>query len=309
VSADAVISIGTNSTRMLMADLRGRPPHTILARSIGTRIGEGLREHGVLSDAAIGRTLNAVRAHFQAIEGRARGIFAIATSALRRADNGAAFARQVEAIVGVPLDVLSGDQEAVASFRGARTAVSENPGETIGVIDSGGGSTEYAVGSGKVPEHIVSCEIGAVRLTEACPQLAGDRGPVEPSTIERARTIALAALAPIGAFVHVDRLVLVGGSATNTVALVRGHRTRFGAAELKQADLNATFARLSELPLDRRKHVPGMNPQRADILPAGLIVLDAAFALTGHDTATATGSDLLLGYMLMRRESDSLAQA
>jgi len=298
---NAIVSIGTNSTRVLLADLDEVPPRLVFARSIGTRLGEGLRDRGRLADDAMARTLGAVRTHARSIHGRAENVVAIATSAVRRAENGVAFAAKVEKILGVPLQVLAGDQEALASYRGAISALPAGNGN-IGVVDTGGGSTEYAVGSGTVPESVVSCEIGAVRLTETCPGLAGVDGPVEAPVLARARGIARAMLAPIRDFPTIERLALVGGSATTAASLLRGDRTPFVTAEITRADVTATIARLCAMPLRERKLLAGMNPQRADILPAGLIVLDAVFELTGLDRATATTSDLLMGYLLIRRE-------
>jgi exopolyphosphatase/guanosine-5'-triphosphate,3'-diphosphate pyrophosphatase len=302
--ADGVISIGTNSTRVLLADLDAAHPRCLLARSIGTRLGEGLRERGRLTDEAMHRTLGAVRAHERAIRGRAERTFAIATSAMRRAENGAEFARDVEAIVGTRLHVLRGEEEAVASYRGAIAGVEIPPGATVGVVDTGGGSTEYAVGVGTIPERVASCEIGAVRLTEICPGLAGTSGGVDAQTLERARSVARALLTPLSALPLVDRLVLVGGSATTTAAVLRGDRRPFVTADLDRARVEHVLRLLLGMPLEQRKTLPGMNPQRSDILPAGLIVLGEVLSLTGQTHAAVTSSDLLLGYLLIRAEAD-----
>src|SRR5215469_1057173 len=97
-------------------------PRIEIARSIGTRLGEGLRDSGHLGDEPMKRTLEALRDHFKSIRGHYIRLYAIATSAVRRADNGALFADIVHDLVGVPLNVLSGDEEAAASYRGAITA-------------------------------------------------------------------------------------------------------------------------------------------------------------------------------------------
>jgi len=298
---NAVVSIGTNSTRVLLADLDESPPRAIFARSIGTRIGEGLRDRGRLSDEAMARTLGAIHTHARSIRGQTENVVAIATSAVRRADNGAAFAAKVEKILGTPLHVLDGEEEALAAYRGAISALPAVVGNT-GVVDTGGGSTEYAVGSGTFPERVASCEIGAVRLTETCPGLSGEAGAVEAPVLARAKEIARGLLAPMRDFPAIERLALVGGSATTAASLLRGDRTPFLTAEITRADVTATLARLCAMTLTERRELAGMNPQRADILPAGLIVLDAVFELTGLERATATSSDLLMGYLLIRRE-------
>ncbi len=294
----AIISIGTNSTRVALADVASPIPHVELARSIGTRIGEGLRESGALGEAPMQRTLDAVASHLRAVRGHYVKLFAIATSALRRATNGEAFTARVEALLGVPVHILSGDEEAAASYRGAITVFGPLHNEELGVVDVGGGSSEYATGNGPLPGHTVSCEIGAVRLTETLPLLCGDDGVVDLDTIENARELARKALAPIAALPKVGHIAFVGGSATTVASMIRGKRTKFDEYELSRSDLQRALVRLCALPLKDRKALAGMKPQRADILPAGIIVLETVLDLIGHDRATATTADLLLGYLL-----------
>ncbi len=298
----AVISVGTNSTRVLLVDVSSAVPHVALSRSIGTRIGEGLKESGALADEPMRRTLDAVRSHVRAVRGHYVKLFTIATSALRRAENGDAFIERMQAMTGVPVDVLTGDEEASASYRGAITVFGPLHGEELGVVDVGGGSSEYAVGTGTSPEKTISCEIGAVRLTENLPLLAGRDGVVDIDTIERARAIAREALAPISEFSRVAHLALVGGSATTVASLIRGKRTLIDAYEVSRYDLERALVRLCGMPLDERKKLEGIKPQRADILPAGIIALETVLDLSGHDRATATVSDLLLGYVLQQQD-------
>ena len=304
----AIISIGTNSTRVLLADMAPDVPHVDLAMSIGTRIGEGLKESGHLGFEPMQRTIEAVRSHFRAVRGHYLKLHAIATSAVRRADNGIDFTDAVTKVIGVPVHVLSGDEEAAASYRGAITALGALHGEEVGVIDTGGGSTEYAIGNGPEPERTVSCEIGAVRLTEAVHALSGMDGVVDLDTIERGRKIAREALAPIRDFRPIEKLALVGGSATTAAAVVRGKRTKVDRFELTRSDLQRTLVRLCALTYEERKEMVGMKPQRADILPAGIIVLETALDLLGRDRAVATTADLLLGYLLQQRDGSRTPQ-
>ncbi|HTX56483.1 MAG TPA: hypothetical protein VMD47_05195 [Candidatus Acidoferrales bacterium] len=297
----AVISIGTNSTRVVLADMVADTPQVDLARSIGTRVGEGLKERGSLGEEPMQRTLDAVASHLRAVRGHYLRLFAIATSAVRRAENGDRFTARVEAMLGVPVQILSGEEEAEASYRGAITAFGPLHDEKLGVVDVGGGSSEYAVGDGPEPSRTISLEIGAVRLTETLPLLGGRDGVVDLDTIEAARTIARDALAPLGDFPKVGHLALVGGSATTTASLIRGKKkTQFESYELSRSDLQRALVRLCGLPLDERKKLDGMKPQRADILPAGIVILETVLDLVGHDRATATTADLLLGYLLQQ---------
>jgi exopolyphosphatase/guanosine-5'-triphosphate,3'-diphosphate pyrophosphatase len=299
----AIVSIGTNSTRLLLADVAPDTPRVEVTRSTGTRIGEGLGEQGRLGDEPMQRTLDAIAQYARAIRGHYVRLFAVATSALRRAENGDEFAQRVSALLGVPLRVLSGEEEAAASYRGALTAFDNPRAERAGVLDVGGGSTEYATGDSLQPDKVVSCEIGAVRLTEAVPALAGREGAVGDEAVSQARELAREALKPIGELAAVERVALVGGSATTTAAIVRGRATRPTAYRLTRADLQHTLERLLKMKLDERKSVPGMRSQRADILPGGIIVLDTALEIIGRDEAVATTADLLLGILLQERDA------
>lgn len=305
----AIVSIGTNSTRLLLADVSGDAPHVALERTIGTRIGEGLGERGQLGAEPVQRTLDAIAQLHRAVRGRYVRLFAIATSALRRADNGEEFLARAGELLGVAVRVLSGEEEASASYRGAMTVLGRIGPDGAGVVDAGGGSTEYAFGTGTEPEGVTSCEIGAVRLTEAFPTLSGRDGAVDAATAQRVRERAREALQPLRDCRPVERVALVGGTATTTAAIVRGRSGPVVAHALSRADLQRTFERLTAMPLEERKDVPGMRVQRADILPAGILLLDSALEAIGQDAAVATTSDLLLGYLLQRRDEAPRAGA
>jgi len=299
----AIVSIGTNSTRALLADVEPQQPRIEFARSIGTRLGEGLGERGRLADDPMQRTLDAAAQLVRAIRGHYVKLFAVGTSALRRAENGDEFAARVHALLGVPLRVLSGEEEAAASYRGALTAFDRLRGERVGVLDTGGGSTEYAAGDSVTPEKVVSCEIGAVRLTEAVPALAGREGGVDAEAVSSAREIASEALRPLAECAPVERLAFVGGTATTTAAIVRGRPTPVASHPLTRNDLKRTLDLLLGTTLPERKAIVGMRAQRADILPAGIIILDAALEALGRDDAIATTADLLLGVLLQERDA------
>jgi exopolyphosphatase/guanosine-5'-triphosphate,3'-diphosphate pyrophosphatase len=263
-------------------------PKILLQRSTGTRIGEGLRDSGRLGEDAMLRTLKAIEEHIVAVREFRPALKAIATSALRRADNADEFARAVESVTGVPLEIISGEEEARCSYEGAVSGLPA--GQTYGVLDVGGGSSEYATRNAHA-----SLEIGAVRLTERFPRLSGIAGPDE---IERARSYVRTALRPLGDFAKVNRLIVVGGSATTSRSVIAGRRMAEPYEGLTRADLASVVMRLASLALEERKELPGMVAQRADILLAGALVLDEACALTGHSEAIVSTNDLLLGYLL-----------
>jgi exopolyphosphatase/guanosine-5'-triphosphate,3'-diphosphate pyrophosphatase len=282
-----LISIGTNSTRALVAQLEPKPS-TLLARSIGTRIGEGLRESGALQEGAMHRTLDAIAELVKAVHELSSDIRVIATSALRRANNAEEFAARVKAVTGAALDIVSAEEEARCSYAGAISGLPVDA--TYGVLDVGGGSTEYAIDNA-----YVSCEIGAVRLTERFPSLQGTASSDE---LREAREAARVELQPVRSMKAVDQLVAVGGSATTACAVIAGERSEKPYVRLERDRLGSLIDLLASLPLERRKQLPAMPAQRADILLAGALLLDEACAAAGHSKAIVSTNDLLLGYLI-----------
>ncbi|HEX3466204.1 MAG TPA: hypothetical protein VHS78_19305 [Candidatus Elarobacter sp.] len=295
----ALVSIGTNSTRLLVLDDDRR----LAAESRGTRLGAGIGETGAIEPAARERTLAAIDDYLaQARELGVTAIDAIATSALRRASDGEAFAGEVAARVGVAPRVLVGSEEATYSFLGATAA--RDGDEEIGVLDVGGGSAELAVDS---PSHAraagavrrtLSLEVGAVRLSERHPALLGAR-PLDDderrALEEEARADAAAVLRPFAAMRGFSELIAVGGTVFTASAMIAGG-VRDGAT-MTAADRRHLIDELLRRDLDARKAMPHIRPQRADILPAGLIVVDEACRLLGIDAFTVSEADLLLGYL------------
>jgi len=294
-----IYSIGTNSTRALVADIDGSTGRIVEQYSIGTRLGEGLRERGHLNEEAIARTVDALCEHRGHVERFTHDDVAIATSSVRRADNAKAFSDAVRETTGTSLRVIDGEEEGRCSFTGAvAVAPPERGVATYGVVDPGGGSTEYATGERGKPHRTVSCEIGAVRLSEALPELLGKHGSVAAATLHEARARVREALRVFNEFEKIDRLIFVGGTATTSISILRGRREEIKVAPLELSDVERLIQRLASMPLDERKNIPGMNPQRADILLAGTLILEAVFGLTRHNSALVTSGDLLLGYLL-----------
>ncbi len=234
------------------------------------------------------RTLHAIAEHVEAIRRLTLDVHLIATSALRRADNAEAFAEAAKSIAGIALETISGEEEARCSYEGAISGLPA--GLLYGVLDVGGGSTEYAIGNAHV-----SCEIGAVRLTERFGNL---QGVASPDELERARERVRDALLPLRALEKVDQLIAVGGSATTACAIIAGKRSDKTYTLLERDRLFGLLELLASLSLERRKELPGMVAQRADILLAGLLILDESCAAAGHSEAVVSTNDLLLGYLL-----------
>ncbi len=288
-----VISIGTNSTRLLI--LEGDAVRA--AESVGTRLGRGLGVGGRLDRSARDQTLAVVRDYTRTIAAADATIDIIATSALRRADDAADFVGDVLSIVGVVPRILSGDEEARYSFFGAISG--PPPVGRLGVLDVGGGSTELAVGTAGAVERTISLEIGAVRLSERHPALLGERALAEAEREDvaaAARADARSILEPLAAFAGFADLRAVGGSVFTAAAMLVGDPRRDGvriAALQRRKLIDDLLAR----DLAQRRAIPHIRPQRADILAAGLIIVDVACTLLAIDVLQVRHADLLAGYV------------
>jgi exopolyphosphatase/guanosine-5'-triphosphate,3'-diphosphate pyrophosphatase len=292
----AIISLGSNSTRLLIArtgeDGRLEP---IEQAATGTRLSEGMGEGGSLSDAGRERTLAAIAEFVERARAHRAPVVCISTSVMRRAADGGAFSRAIEALTGVPLRVIDGEEEASSSFAGA-TYRDAGGGARIAVVDLGGGSIECAVGvDGDVIEH-ASVEVGAVRLAERYPAtMGGETAEAARQAGDAARRDAGERLAPFERLRPVDEVRIVGGTANTTAAIAQAQ----GAAQvvLSRAEIDAIVDRLLGMTLTQRRAVPGMIPQRADILPAGGIIISEALGRLGVIAARVERNDLLLGYL------------
>jgi exopolyphosphatase/guanosine-5'-triphosphate,3'-diphosphate pyrophosphatase len=311
ISARALVSIGTNSTRLLVLDGAA----ALAAESRGTRLGTGLQAAGRLDPAARERTLAAIADYMAEVRRHRAVVGCIATSAVRRAADGAAFIAAVRDLIGADPHVLSGDEEASYSFLGATHAVA-GP-ETVGVLDIGGGSTELAVDVAADARrrarvaYTRSVEVGAVRLAERHPALLGAAalGPRERARVlTAARADATEMLAPFAAAPAADRLLVVGGSAFTAAAMVAAAPLREGVtitAQQRAALLEALLSR----GLEARKALPFIRPQRADILPAGIAILDVACDILKLPDVTVSVDDLLAGYLASEAYAERVTAA
>jgi exopolyphosphatase/guanosine-5'-triphosphate,3'-diphosphate pyrophosphatase len=216
---------------------------------------------------------------------------------LRRANDAADFGSAVEAIAGVAPRIVSGDEEAAYSFAGATWGT--RPRGRVGVLDVGGGSTELAVGTPPAIERTISLEIGAVRLSERFPALLGERaleaGP-RAELVAQARAATDAVLAPLAAFEAFGELLAVGGTVFTAAAMLSGDPQRDGVridGPQRRRMLDDLLAR----DVYARRGLAHIRPQRADILPAGLIIVDVACERLRIDALRVSHADLLAGYL------------
>ena len=293
----AAIDCGTNSIRLLIADIDGNNFREVVRDMEIVRLGQGVDETGQFHPDAIARTLAAVDKF--AAEIAKRGVEKIrfcATSATRDATNRHLFVDGVRERLGIELEVISGDEEAALSFAGAIKDLDPSNGPFL-VVDIGGGSTEFVFGTSTV-EAARSVNIGCVRMTER--HFASD--PATPEQIEAARSDIQAAIAQAAEVVPITKaktLVAVAGTATTVAAAALDlpeydryaiHLSRISAQQTHDAaTMFATSTREQRLALGY------MHPGRVDVIAAGSLVLSEIMKATGASEFVASESDILDG--------------
>jgi exopolyphosphatase/guanosine-5'-triphosphate,3'-diphosphate pyrophosphatase len=291
MSRVAAVDIGTNSTRLLIAE-----DTTEIAReSIVTRLGEGVDRSGRLGDAAQQRVLTVLEGFKRKI-GDATGA-AVMTSAVRDAENGDAFGRRVEEALGFPARVLSGDEEAQLTFAGA-TAQRDDEDPLL-VIDVGGGSTELVIGCRDEVNFHVSTQIGVVRHSER--HLHSD--PPTTAELTELQDLVRAELeAVVPADHQVTQAIAVAGTPTQCAAidlqLDHYDPARIEGHILTIETLGRQLDRLSSVALEERRRTRGLDPPRAPVIVAGIAILLEVVRCFGLDRVTASEHDILWGLAL-----------
>jgi exopolyphosphatase/guanosine-5'-triphosphate,3'-diphosphate pyrophosphatase len=307
----AVVDIGTNSTRLLVADVEGGSLTELERASVVTRLGDGVDATGRLRDDAQARVFAVLDRYAAAIDRLgAEARTAALTSAVRDAANGAAFAAAARARYGLDARTLSGEEEAAATFRGATATRDPADAAPLLVIDIGGGSTELVTGSGRAPAFHVSTQIGVVRHTER--HLRGDPPAAgELDALAAAVRAELAAAVPPGARGGVAGAIAVAGTATSCAAMALALEpydpARVEGHVLDRDRLGALLARVAGVPLAERRRIPGLHPDRAPTIVAGIVILVAALDAFGLDAVAVSEHDILWGMALAAAER--LAQA
>jgi exopolyphosphatase/guanosine-5'-triphosphate,3'-diphosphate pyrophosphatase len=298
----AVADLGTNSTRLLVADVAPDGQLVQLERhTTVTRLGEGVDGSGGLAPKAMERVYAAL-ARYVEIAGAAgaQRRIAVATSAVREAENGPELVAHVRDRIGFDIRTIGGDEEARLTFLGA-TAGREETAETL-VIDIGGGSTELVLGRpGAGPRFHVSTRLGSVRQTER--HIAHDP-PLHEELVAlagEAREIVAAAV-PTEIRERVGAVIAVAGTPTSLAAIDQAldpyDPERVDGYRLKLAAVERILAELAVHPLERRRAVTGLHPDRAPTIVAGVAILVEALRLFGVREVEVSESDILDGAAL-----------
>jgi exopolyphosphatase/guanosine-5'-triphosphate,3'-diphosphate pyrophosphatase len=298
----AVVDIGTNSTRLLIADVAGSALTEVDRRSTVTRLGAGVERTGELSAEGIARVNAALDEYAQAIgaHGADRRV-GVLTSAVRDAANGPAFTEQVRDAYGIDARTIPGDEEARLSFLGATSARDPRDPTPLVVLDIGGGSTEFIVGAAGAVSFHVSTQIGVVRLSER--HIHTD--PPQAGELDALRADAgagFAAAVPQDVRTGPRRMIAVAGTATSMAtidqALEPYDSARVDGYEVTLAACEAIGERLAAVPEDERRRTPGLHPDRAPTIVAGTILITEAMRLFALDRASVSERDILHGVAL-----------
>ena len=285
--------IGTNSTRLLIAEVTAGEVHPLARRVVVTGLGAGVDRTGRLSEAGAARTLEVLAAYRETA--RAAGVASlrmVGTAALRAAGDREQFLARAETALGVRPEVIDGEEEAVLGFEGATRGIAGKA--PFLVIDVGGGSTEFVYGTAS-PETVASLDVGSRRMTERClPQQ-----PCRPGELASARRAARAALATVMLPGVPGTVVGVGGTYTALAAIALGlevyDQEQVHGSIVSLAALDALAERLAGMTLEEAAVLPSLDPARAPVLLGGAVVGAEALRRSGCGEIVVSEADLLDG--------------
>ena len=291
----AIIDIGTNSVRLLMAEKDEKGEWKTLRKELrSTRLGEGMTDKATIGQGAKERTLSAV-GEFTAmakLEGT-EDIFAYGTSIMRDASNGEEFADEVTAASGVPVRILSGKEEAYYSYIGA----AGTSGVITSVVDIGGGSTEICVGFGTDVGARHSFRLGCVRCSKQFDTTtARGRAELKKHCFTLFRETDL-----MESMRNVKRWIGVGGTVTSLASMLQElevyDSSKVQDYVIHPEDVSKILEKLSKMSYDDKCHMKGLLPSRADIIVAGVVILDSLMEYFALSEITVSDRDLSEGLL------------
>jgi exopolyphosphatase/guanosine-5'-triphosphate,3'-diphosphate pyrophosphatase len=303
----AAIDVGTNSVLLLVAErMENGQFSPVVERAEITRLGRGVDATGLLSKEGMDETLGAIE-RFVA-EARALGVVDLAvtaTSAARDAKNGADFLAAAKQRARVTVEIITGDAEAQLSFAAVLSEFGPKlAGRGLVVIDIGGGSTELIYGGAGTQMTAVdfrkSFDVGSVRLTERFVQA----GRFDAPTVEKIHAFLRRTFAEVPEAQRGATVVGVAGTVTTLYAVQHAvepyDASRIEGGTLSLTELKAQRQRLCALPLEERRRLPGMQPKRADVIPSGALILEAALEHLGVDSCRVSDRGLRWGLLAAR---------
>ena len=298
----AAVDCGTNSTRLLVSEGPQRPLERLMRI---TRLGQGVDGSRRLSPEAVSRTIDVLRRYREVMDDLGvERVRMTATSAARDAENREEFFDAAEEVIGVRPELLTGEEEGRLSFLGATAELDPDEAPFL-VVDVGGGSTEFVVGS-EEPLGVVSVDTGCVRITEQ--YLHGD--PPAPEELAQAISVVHSHLKDVERELppvkEARRLVGLAGTVTTMAAVEIGlpeyDRDRIHHFTLTRAAAEDVFRTLAMEARDDRVHNPGLEEERADVIVGGALVVVTIMRHFGFDECLVSEADILDGPVLTQLE-------
>jgi exopolyphosphatase / guanosine-5'-triphosphate,3'-diphosphate pyrophosphatase len=300
----AVIDVGTNSTRLYVADVEdGVIADEVERRTTITRLGQGVDHSGLLADEAMARVERAVAEYREVIDANGVDVVTgVLTSAVRDARNGAAFTERLNEAYNINARTITGDEEARLTYLGATSDRPESNEPTV-VIDVGGGSTELVVGQGPAVHFNVSTQAGVVRQTERFLKTDPPR-PEELQLLQQEAHEIFTSSVPASERARVSKGIAVAGTATSCAAILQEldpyDPAKVQGFRLLRAQAEMLLARLAQLTTEERRHVKGLHPGRAEAIVAGVILLIEAMRTFDLTEVEVSEHDILRGAALDR---------
>ena len=291
----AVIDVGTNSARLLVADVDGGRVTPVERRSTVTRLGRGVDLTGRLSAEAVEDACTAIGGYVATLEELgAEAVETIATSAVRDAENGGAFVAELRERFALSPRILDGEEEARLTYMGATSE--QAPGEPTLVVDIGGGSTELIVGTGSEISFHASLQAGVVRHSER--HIASDP-PTAIELEELATDIRGLIESAVDPGVEARAGIAVAGTPTSLAAvemeLEPYDPTQVHGHELSLSSIQRMLSRLASSSLAERVEIPGLHPERAPTIVAGVVILVETMRAFGLERIAVSEHDILYG--------------
>ena len=295
-----VVDLGTNSTRLLVADVENGSVHELERRLAITRLGEAVDERRQLLPQAIARARNVLVEYRRAMEGlQAERMLAIGTSAVRDAENGEAFLGEIEWSYGFRTRLLSGEEEALLTFRGVTNGrpLAEN---TL-LVDVGGGSTELILAGSEGVHFQKSLDLGCVRLTE---RFLESDPPSARELTECAGYVQSVLNEHVPPGLAPTRAIGVAGTVTTLATLDLGQEDRevVHGHTLTTDSIAGELGRLSAVPVAKLRERRGLHPERAPVIVAGAIVVLETLRYFGFEELEASEHDIMHGAALAAAE-------
>lgn len=295
------IDCGTNSIRLLIADIENGKLTDVIRQMIIVRLGEGVDKTGEFSPAALERTFAAVDEYAKLIElHKPQRLRFVATSASRDVSNRDVFVAGIKARLGIEPSVISGDEEARLSFLGATADLVNDatpPASPYLVVDIGGGSTEFVLGTDK-PVQALSTNVGCVRMTER--HLVGDPPTAEQiAAATKDVDAAIEQAAKVVDLASAKSLIGLAGSVTTVAALALGLKAYksevIHGSRITAAQVHKVATELLAMPRAQRAELGPMHPGRIDVIGGGALVLDRIMQKTGINEVVVSERDILDG--------------